>query len=366
MPAVWNAPTTTDADRKQLIRHLAEQVRITVHGTSEKAGVEVTWAGGHRTSAQITRPVACLTQLSYYPQLAARARELTDSGSTLTQIAQRLNAEGFRPPKRIDVFTPNAASDLLRALGIQRSRPPAHRPALAQHEWWLRDLAAHLGMSQITLDSWVRRGWADGYLHPHAKQTVVRARPAEIARLRAPAPRAPRPAPPPPLAATSSSTHEHRTTRSQQRCRPATVMTALWLAPLDGVAVTVPGGVEGRWPAAAAAAVTAVVLLVFFDRDDRGDAPAAQAGAVGRRRAGLIAHGRTGPGTGPPGAWPGDADLAPQRDELRAVAVLAGGEDAGQRAAPPVRHQVDLGGPAAAGPAQSFPARPGSRVLVIR
>src|SRR5262249_43104271 len=156
--AVWTAATTTDADRKQLIRHLVEQVRVTVHGTSENADVEVTWAGGHRTSAQITRPVACLTQLSYYPQLAARARELAGSGCTLTQIAQRLNAEGFRPPKRIDVFTPNAVSDLLRALGTQRPRTPAHRPALAPREWWLRDLAAHLGMSQITLDSWVRRG----------------------------------------------------------------------------------------------------------------------------------------------------------------------------------------------------------------
>src|SRR4029077_8330442 len=70
LPAVWDAATTTDADRKQLIRHLVEQVRITVAGTSEKADVEVVWAGGPRTSAQITRPVACLTQLSYYPQLA--------------------------------------------------------------------------------------------------------------------------------------------------------------------------------------------------------------------------------------------------------------------------------------------------------
>jgi hypothetical protein len=30
LPAVWNAPTTTDADRKHLIRHLVERVRITV------------------------------------------------------------------------------------------------------------------------------------------------------------------------------------------------------------------------------------------------------------------------------------------------------------------------------------------------
>jgi hypothetical protein len=187
LPAVWNAPTTTDADRKQLIRHLIEQVRITVLGTSEKVDVEVTWAGGHRTAGQITRPVACLTQLSYYPQLAARARELADSGYTTAQIAERLTTEGFHPPKRIPAFTPNAVTDLLRAVGIQRSHIPArsNRPTLAQHEWWLRDLAAHLGMPEVTLDSWVRRGWATGYLHPQARLLVVRAGPAEVERLRA-------------------------------------------------------------------------------------------------------------------------------------------------------------------------------------
>ena len=187
IPAIWHAPTTTDADRKQLIRHLVEQVRITVAGASEKVEVEVVWAGGHRTTGQVTRPVACLIQLSYYPQLATRARELANRGCTTAQIAERLNAEGFRPPKRIPAFTPNAAGDLLQALGIRRSHIPArgNRPALAQHEWWLRDLAGQLGMPAITLDAWVRRGWATGYLHPAIKRTVVRADPAEVERLRA-------------------------------------------------------------------------------------------------------------------------------------------------------------------------------------
>ncbi|MGE5132506.1 MAG: recombinase family protein, partial [Gemmatimonadota bacterium] len=186
-PAIWHAPTTTDADRKQLIRHLVEQVRITVLGASEKVDVEVVWAGGHRTRAQITRPVACLTQLSYYPQLAQRARELADAGLALAQIASQLNTEGFRPPKRCETFTASAVTDLLRAAGIQRPAIPAraHRPNLAEHEWWLRDLAKHLAMSHITLDSWVRRGWATGYLHPAIKRIVVRADPAEVERLRA-------------------------------------------------------------------------------------------------------------------------------------------------------------------------------------
>ena len=150
--------------------------------------MEVIWAGGHRTNAQIVRPVACLTQLSYYPQLAARARELADAGHTTVQIAERLNAEGFRPPKRSRTFAKNYAThDLLRALGIQRSHAPArrNRPPLAEHEWWLGDLAEHLNMPDVTLDSWIRRGWASGYLHPQARLRVMRADPAEVERLRA-------------------------------------------------------------------------------------------------------------------------------------------------------------------------------------
>ena len=187
IPAIWHAPTTTDADRKQLIRHLVEQVRVEVLGTSEQVNTQVVWAGGHTTTAQISRPVACLTQLSYYPQLAGRPRDLADAGLTAAQIASRLNTEGFYPPKRCETFTTSAVSDLLRAAGIRRSRIPsrAHRPPLAQHEWWLRDLAEHLAMSQVTLDSWIRRGWATGYLHPGIKLTVVQADDAEVERLRA-------------------------------------------------------------------------------------------------------------------------------------------------------------------------------------
>ena len=149
--------------------------------------MEIIWAGGHRTAAQITRPVACLTQLSYYPQLAARARELADGGFTIAQIAERLNAEGFRPPKRSLAFTPNAVSDLLRALGIQRSRIPArrNRPALAR----ARVVAARPGRPPGHARGHPRRLGPPRLGHrlpaPQARLRVVRADPAEVERLRA-------------------------------------------------------------------------------------------------------------------------------------------------------------------------------------
>ena len=184
LPTVWKAETTTDADRKQLLRHLIENVTVTVIGDSEQVDVEVTWAGGHRTTGRVTRPVATLAQLSYFPRLRQRAAELSAAGRTAAQIAESLNAEGLRPPKRTAAFTQNSVRDLLGTLGLQHPRTPASRPGLGEHEWWLHDLAAHLGMSRVTLDAWVRRGWADGYLHPEARLIVIRADPAEVDRLR--------------------------------------------------------------------------------------------------------------------------------------------------------------------------------------
>jgi hypothetical protein len=113
-----------------------------------------------------------------------------------------------------------------------------------------------------------------------------------------------------------------------------------------------------------AATVAAVFFLVLLDRDDRLDAAAAQAGAVGGGGAGLIAHRGGGPGAGPARAPPGDADGLHQGDELRAVAVLARAQQAGEGPAAPVSGQVNLGGKPAAGTAQRL--LPGRRVLVIR
>ena len=90
-------------------------------GTSEKVDVQVVWAGGHRTTAQISRPVACLTQLSYYPQLAERARELADAGLTTRADRRPAQHRGLPP------------TQALPGLHRQRGQRPAARgghPAL--------------------------------------------------------------------------------------------------------------------------------------------------------------------------------------------------------------------------------------------
>jgi len=117
VPALWNASTTTHADRKALLRQLVERVTVDVHGDSERVGVVVDWAGGACTKATLIRPVARLEQLSYYPQLIERVRELARQQLPAAAIADRLNAEGYRPPKRRDRFGEQGLQQLLRRLG---------------------------------------------------------------------------------------------------------------------------------------------------------------------------------------------------------------------------------------------------------
>jgi hypothetical protein len=188
IPAIWNAPSTTDADRKQLIRYLVEQVRLEVLGDTERVHVQITWAGGHRTDGELVRPVATLQQLSYYPRLASRVRELAAGGYTAGQIAGRLNDEGLRPPKRRERFGAQGVRVIMQRLGCA-SRPehPVRKaaPPLGEHEWWLTDLARAIGMPRVTLFGWLQRGWLTARQQPDPPRLwIVRADPDELQRLR--------------------------------------------------------------------------------------------------------------------------------------------------------------------------------------
>jgi len=160
IPALWDAPTTTPADRKEILRQVIERVIVTAVGATEQVAVTIEWVGGTRTEGHLTRPVARLEQLSYYPQLCQRLATLAAEGLSAWAIAERLNAEGYRPPKRRERFGPQGVQDLLRRLDLVPPQPrsSAH-PELGAHEWEVRALARHLAMPEITLYSWIWCGW---------------------------------------------------------------------------------------------------------------------------------------------------------------------------------------------------------------
>jgi DNA invertase Pin-like site-specific DNA recombinase len=161
LPAVWQAPTTTPADRQRIARLLLERVVVNVVGVSERVEVRLEWAGGHTSDHMVIRPVARYVQRSDYPELVARLRELHELKLSSAAIAERLNGEGFRPPKRTTRFRREMIHRLLTKLGVSRPRPHPEdeRTLLGADEWWLSDLSERLSIPRDTLHRWRRVGW---------------------------------------------------------------------------------------------------------------------------------------------------------------------------------------------------------------
>jgi Recombinase zinc beta ribbon domain/Recombinase len=67
LPRVWDAPSTTQADRKELLRILIEDITATVRGDSEVVDVTITWAGGHQAAGRPSAPSPALTSCPTSP-----------------------------------------------------------------------------------------------------------------------------------------------------------------------------------------------------------------------------------------------------------------------------------------------------------
>jgi hypothetical protein len=186
LPRVWSAPSTTQADRKELLRILIQDITVNVAGDSEIVDVTITWAGGQQTTGQAVRPVGRLEQLSYFPALLARVSELAEAGRNSRQIADTLNAEGFRPPKRTSRFTGGQVRALLTQRGIrgQQKGRPAALTSLPPGQWSVPGLAAELSMPVPTVYTWIYRGWITARRAPGSQCWIITADDQQMRELR--------------------------------------------------------------------------------------------------------------------------------------------------------------------------------------
>jgi hypothetical protein len=183
IPTLWQATSTTNADRKQLIRCLVQRVVVQVRCDSEYVAVTIQWAGGYESTHDLIRPVATYAQLRGFASLMDRVVQLREAGHRARHIAECLNVEGFLPPKRAGSFTTPVIYQLLKRralIGNERS----HDELLAPNEWWLTDLARELQMSHLKLRDWGVRGWVYGRKTPLQGRWILWADQDEVGRLR--------------------------------------------------------------------------------------------------------------------------------------------------------------------------------------
>ena len=154
---VWSAPTTSDRDRKQLIRCLIEEVIIDVDRQERRATLTMRWQGGALTELTVPLPK---------PQPAIRTDE--DTIALLDRLAAHyddatiaaiLNRQGRRSATG-ERFTQLIVRGLRRYRGI-----PARKPAAEAPDGELLPVAKaaeQLGVAPSTLHRWLQAGFIAG------------------------------------------------------------------------------------------------------------------------------------------------------------------------------------------------------------
>ena len=180
IPALWASSATTNSDRKEILRQVLDCIVVEVVGRTEKVRLRIEWAGGTHTEHEVRRNVVRTEDLSYWPQLVERLREMVAQGLVVEQIVETLAAEGWRTSTGADRFRPAHLQLLLKRLGLRlRHRMDFDPSVLAPDEWWMTTLARELGVCRVTIFHWIHDGWVrarrsmDGRWVVHADEETL-------------------------------------------------------------------------------------------------------------------------------------------------------------------------------------------------
>ncbi len=154
---VWSAPTTTDRDRKQLIRCLIEDVTIDVCREERRAQLTIRWRGGAITELAVPLPRHQPTIRTDEDtiELIRRLAVHYDDG----RIAGILNRQGRRSA-RGERFTAIIVGGLRRYRAIPAHQPPAEPPDGELLP--VGKAADELGVAASTLHRWLQAGFIRG------------------------------------------------------------------------------------------------------------------------------------------------------------------------------------------------------------
>ena len=144
--ALWTAPTTTDRDRKRLLRTLIADVTVLGEPDRTKISIGIRWHTG--ATERITRPRP--TGPRTPPQAMAMICELAPT-HTNRQISDQLNATGHHSACG-HRFNPGIIDNLRREHHLPAAQP------IREHEITVADATTILNVSRGTVYYWISQG----------------------------------------------------------------------------------------------------------------------------------------------------------------------------------------------------------------
>ncbi len=170
LDAVWSAPTTTDRDRKELLRTLLEEVVMTIDRENFNAHLTLRWRGGLLSELDVplprSRPATVRTAEDTIDLLRRLATHYPD-----TVIAGILNRQG-RTTARAMSFTANRVSSLRTHWKIPCFEAADHLPD--GDCMTIEGAAQTLGLAPSTLHRWLNDGFIAGEQVTHGAPWRIR------------------------------------------------------------------------------------------------------------------------------------------------------------------------------------------------
>lgn len=184
LPALWQASTTTQTERKQLLRLLIKEVTLT--RDLDTIRIEVRWQTQACSTLTLGGPKRSYEQWRTTPRVIEQVRGLA-AQQTDDEIATVLNTQGWRPGKS-EAFTGRKVKWIRRAYGIASGCPkaPGACPTGQRGEgrYSAKAVAQRLNVAVSTISKWCRAGRLESIqMAPRGPRWIVLT-PAIIARLR--------------------------------------------------------------------------------------------------------------------------------------------------------------------------------------
>jgi hypothetical protein len=121
LPAIWSAETTTNQERKQLLRMAIESVQVDGSSQAGQVEVQIRWRSGSITSLNVKRAAPGECSLKTPEEAVVRIHKMVPR-RTYAEIATALNRAGLRSAfgRR---FTSQHVGYVCRRDGLDRRRP---------------------------------------------------------------------------------------------------------------------------------------------------------------------------------------------------------------------------------------------------
>ena len=156
LPDLWHGPTTSDAQRKALLRCLIDKV-VLERGAHDGATARVIWRGGAVSELTVKLAVARLTALTRGAEMRERVIALARADMPDEEIAALLTSEGHRSPTCAERVLPVTVRRIRQQAGLG-PRTPRSRWRHSADLLGIHALARRLNIPAKWLYSQIRTG----------------------------------------------------------------------------------------------------------------------------------------------------------------------------------------------------------------